>query len=236
MIIIDKLIQHIDEIHTTPMGIDRISKNLKLHNQDVLLWCKNAVLNATLIKHLNKNYYIYYGSAVITINATSFTVITAHKISPRIREICEVDYKCLEEYLYHAIFIPEGVSKPSRDIIFKPEIYVYINNFGKDKYDTGVVAEQNGQIIGAAWARIIPAYGHIDENTPELAISVSPDFRNISVGSKLMRKLFELLKNKGYDKLSLSVQKENKAIGFYIRLGFKIIDQREEEFIMLKAL
>lgn len=232
----DKLIQHIDDIHTTPMGIDRISRNLNLHDQDVVLWCKNAVLNALLIKHINKNYYVYYGSAVITINTTSYTIITAHKISPRIREIAECDYQYLEEFLYHSIFIPEGVAKPSRDIVFKPEIHVYIDNFGKDKCDTGVVAEQNGQIIGAAWARIIPAYGHISDIIPELAISVLPEFRNLSVGSKLMRKLFELLKNKGYDKLSLSVQKENKAVDFYNRLGFKIIDQKDEEFIMLKTL
>lgn len=232
----DKLFQHIDDIHTTPMGIDRISRNLNLHDQDVVLWCKNAVKNATLIKRLNKNYYVYFSGAVITINASSFTIITAHKVSPCIREITENDCQYLEEFLYQAIFIPDGASKPSRDIIFKPEIYVYIDNFGKDKSDTGVVAEQNGQIIGAAWARIITAYGHIDDNIPELAISVLPEFRNLSVGAKLMRRLFELLKNKGYDKLSLSVQKENKAVNFYIRLGFKITNQKDEEYIMLKNL
>lgn len=232
----DKLIEHSNDIHTTPMGADRISRNLKLHDQDVVLWCKNAVINATLIKHLNKNYYVYYGSAVITINAKSFTIITAHRISPRIREITRSEYQCLEEFLYHAIFIPEGVEKPPRGIIKKPEIYIYIDNFGENNADTCVVAEQNGDIIGAAWARIIPAYGHINDNTPELAISVLPEFRNMSVGVKLMRKLFELLKNKGHNKLSLSVQKENKAVNFYIRLGFEIIDQNEEEFIMSKTL
>lgn len=234
--IMDKLFKHIDDIHTTPMGIDRISKILGLKDQDVVLWCKNAVLNATLIKHLNKNYYVYFSGAVITINASSFTIITAHKISPSIREINESDFQYLEEFLYYAIFIPNGVAKPSRDIVFKPEIYIYIDSFGENKCDTGVVAEQNGQIIGMAWARIISAYGNIDDNIPELAISVLPEFRNLSVGTKLMRKLFVLLKDKGYDKLSLSVQKENKAVNFYIRLGFKIVKQKDEEYIMLKTL
>lgn len=232
----NKLFQHIDDIHTTPMGIDRISRNLNLHGQDVVSWCKNAVINATLIKHINKNYYVYYGGAAITINSTSYTIITAHKISPRIREITKIDYPHLEEFLYHAIFVPNGVEKPPRNIIYKSEIYIYIDKFGESNTDTCVVAEQNGQIVGAAWARIISAYGHINDNTPELAISVLPEFRNMSIGVKLMRKLFELLKNKGYNKLSLSVQKENKAVNFYIRLGFEIIDQNEDEFIMLKTL
>lgn len=232
----DSLIKHIDEIHTTPMGCDRISKNLKLYNEDVVLWCKNAVINANLIKHLNKNYYVYYFDAVLTINARSFTIITAHKISPRIREIYDFEYPILEEFLYHAIFVPVGVEKPLRNIIFNPEIYIYIDKFGENNADTCVVAEQNGEIVGAAWARIIPAFGYINDDIPELAISVLPEFRNLSVGAKLMRKLFELLKNKGNDKLSLSVQKENKAVGFYKRLGFKVIDEKSEEYIMLKTL
>ena len=88
-----------------------------------------------------------------------------------IREITSADYPQLEDFLYHAIFIPAGEEYPAREIIFQPEIYVYVKDFGLDT-DRGVVAEQDGKLIGAAWTRIIPAYGHLDENTPELAISV----------------------------------------------------------------
>jgi ribosomal protein S18 acetylase RimI-like enzyme len=71
------------------------------------------------------------------------------------------------------------------------------------------VAKQDGQIIGVAWTRIIPAYGHIDNETPELAISVLPDFRGKGIGSEMMQSLFDLLRERGYRQTSLSVsQKE----------------------------
>jgi ribosomal protein S18 acetylase RimI-like enzyme len=88
--------------------------------------------------------------------------------------------------LYHAIFLPPDAKPVPREIIFEPEIYVYIKNFG-GKDDCGVVAEQDKQIIGAAWTRIIPAYGHIDNETPELAISVLPNFRGRGIGRKMMQ-------------------------------------------------
>jgi ribosomal protein S18 acetylase RimI-like enzyme len=105
--------------------------------------------------------------------------------------------------------------------------------------DHGVVAEQNRQIIGAAWTRIIPAYGHVDSETPELAISIFPEFRGYGVGTKLMKKLFAVLRENGYARTSLSVQKDNPAVRFYKRLGYEVADAKRdhaihEDFIMIK--
>ena len=75
-----------------------------------------------------------------------------------VREIRSIEYPLLEGFLYNAIYIPEGIEPPPREIIFEPEIYVYIKDFGMET-DCGVVAERSGKIIGAAWTRIIPAYG-----------------------------------------------------------------------------
>ena len=125
------------------------------------------------------------------------------------------DYDCLPEFLYQAIFIPDGVEPPPRNVINDPEIIVYIKDFGTQPEDLGVVAEQNGQIVGAAWTRIIPAYGHIDNTTPELAISILPEFRGLDIGTKLMKKLFEALWQNGHEQTSLSVQKDNPAVRFY---------------------
>ena len=100
-----------------------------------------------------------------------------------IRLIEKDDYPVLEEFLYQSIFIPEGIEAPPHEIILKPEIYIYIKDFGGID-DCGVVAEYGGKIIGAAWTRIIPAYGHIDDKTPELAISVLPKFRGQGIGGK----------------------------------------------------
>jgi ribosomal protein S18 acetylase RimI-like enzyme len=149
----------------------------------------------------------------------------------------------LDDFLYHAIFIPEGVEYPPYDIIYDPEIYIYVKDFGLDT-DCGVVAEDSenkGKIVGAAWTRIIPAYGHLDENTPELAISTLPDCRGQGVGTMLMNRLFELLRERGYKRTSLSVQKNNPAVRFYERLGYEITDEKldhvgHEDYIMVKEL
>ena len=157
-----------------------------------------------------------------------------------IRKITPVDYPQLEDFLYNAIFIPPGEKWPPREIIFEPEINIYIKDFGLET-DCGVVAEQDGKLIGAAWTRIIPAYGHLDENTPELAISVLPDYRSQGVGTLLMNRLFELLRERGYKRTSLSVQQDNPAVRFYERLEYKITDEKVDhaghgDYIMVKNL
>ncbi|MDR2610036.1 MAG: GNAT family N-acetyltransferase, partial [Clostridiales Family XIII bacterium] len=88
------------------------------------------------------------------------------------------------------------------------------------KLTTTIPDKQNGQVVGAAWTRIIAGYGHIGAGTPELAISVLPEFRGCGIGTKLMKKLFAVLRENGYARTSLSVQKDNPAVRFYERLGY----------------
>ncbi|MFV0362667.1 MAG: GNAT family N-acetyltransferase [Suipraeoptans sp.] len=162
-------------------------------------------------------------------------------MNAKIRTMLKSDYICLNEFLYQAIYIPNGEAIPPRSVINDPQIFIYIKEFGTMSGDLGVVAEQNGQVVGAAWTRIIPAYGHIDNNTPELAISIFPEFRGYGIGTKLMNKLFKLLKESGYKKTSLSVQKNNPAVQFYQRLGYEILSEKanhveNEDYIMIKTL
>lgn len=237
----NNLIENIDKLHITPMGVERIIRNLNLQTKDVVLWCKEATKSADIIFGLGKNCYVYKDGTVITINAHSYTIITAHKLKAKIRDMEKSDYECLPEFLYQAIFIPEGKELPPRSIINDPEIFIYIKDFGMQKGDLGVVAEQNGQVIGAAWARIIPAFGHLDRDTPELAISLLPEFRGYGIGTKLMKKLFDVLRENGYKRTSLSVQTENPAVRFYRRLGYEITKEKldhvgNEDYIMIKEL
>ena len=153
-----------------------------------------------------------------------------------IREINPTEYPLMQDFLYNAIFIPPGEALPDRKTIFEPEVYIYIDNFGSQRGDIGVVAKQDGSILGMAWTRIIPAFGHIDNDTPELATSVLPEYRGRGVGTKLMKHLFELLKEQGFTKTSLAVQKANDAVRFYKRLGYETVNENEEEYIMLKRL
>ena len=238
---VQPLTEKIDKLHTTELGAIRIRRNLNLQTDDIISWCKEFVRTADLIIGQGKNWYAYKNGMVITINKRSNTIITAHFLKPKIRPIKPSDYVCLPEFLYQSIFIPEGVESPPRSIINDPQIFAYIKDFGNQAGDLGVVAEQNGQVIGTAWTRIIPAYGHINENTPELAISILPEFRGYGIGTKLMKKLFEILKDNGYKQTSLSVQKDNPATKFYLNLGYKVTKEKldhvgNRDFIMVKEL
>lgn len=162
-------------------------------------------------------------------------LIVENKIAV-VREIVQADYPLLEEFLYHAIFVPPGADAPPREIIYHPEVFIYIDGFGGKPDDCGVVAELSGQIIGAAWERVIPAFGHIDNNTPELAISVLPGYRGQRAGGIMMTRLLQILRARGYAQTSLAVQKKNAAVRFYQRLGYETIRETDEEYIMVKNL
>lgn len=74
------LIENIDRVHTTDMGVDRIRKNLSLGKIDVVAWCKKKILNEDAeIERRGKNWYVHIDGCVITVNATSYTIITCHK-------------------------------------------------------------------------------------------------------------------------------------------------------------
>ena len=88
----------------------------------------------------------------------------------RIRKPEKSEYPLLEDFLYEAIFIPEGVEPPPRDIIKKPELQVYTEDFGTRAGDNALFAECDGRIVGAVWTRIMDDYGHIDDDTPSFAI------------------------------------------------------------------
>jgi len=78
----NKLIDNIDKIHTTEMGISRIKRNLGLENINVINWCKERILNKNaIVSRQGKNWYVSVNEYIITINANSFTVITVHKIN-----------------------------------------------------------------------------------------------------------------------------------------------------------
>jgi len=154
-----------------------------------------------------------------------------------LREITTAEYPLLEDFLYGALFLPFGTEPPSRDVIFQPEIFIYIEGFGSKYGDCGVIAEaEEYGVVGIAWTRIIPAYGHIDNETPELAVSVVSECRGQGIGTALLTKLFSSLRERGFKRTSLSVQKENPAASLYQRAGYEILYENDEDYIMVKQL
>lgn len=74
------LIENIDRVHTTEMGVGRIRKNLGLGAIDVVEWCRERILDENAIIERNgKNWYVMIDDSVITVNASCYTIITAHK-------------------------------------------------------------------------------------------------------------------------------------------------------------
>ncbi len=149
------------------------------------------------------------------------------------RELKPDEYELLKTFTYEAVYIPEGAEPPDRSIIELPELSVYYDDFGSGPADYCMVALDNDVVVGAAWVRIMNDYGHVDDETPSLAISVLKRYRGQGIGTQLLQKMLGMLKSKGYGRVSLSVQKVNYAVRMYRHAGFITISENDEEYIML---
>ena len=152
------------------------------------------------------------------------------------REMQPNEYDLLKDFLYEAIFIPEGVTPPDKSIIEQPELALYYEGFGSGPADHCIVADDQGRVVGAVWVRIMNDYGHVDSDTPSFAISLYKEYRRQGIGTTLMQNMLDLLKEKGYKKVSLAVQKANYAVRMYRSLGFRTVDENTEEYIMVCKL
>ncbi len=75
----DELLQNLDKLHTTKLGAERLGRVNLVKPKNQVDWCRKMVLQSTRIIRRGKNWYVFSGDYVITINATSYTIITLHK-------------------------------------------------------------------------------------------------------------------------------------------------------------
>lgn len=157
-----------------------------------------------------------------------------------IREIKESEFGILEEMLYEAIYQPDKNNLIPRSVLNIPEVNAYICDFGKKKDDYCLVADCKGKIVGAVWVRIISGdikgYGYVDDNTPEFAISLFEEYRNQGIGSRLMTTMIDYLRKSGYKQTSLNVKKGNYAVNLYRKMGFEVIREDDEDYLMVLKL
>ena len=115
----------------------------------------------------------------------------------------------------------------------------YVDNWGRPG-DVAVIAHDTGNRVGAAWLRSFkenePGYGFVDEQTPELSIAVVPSQRSRGLGRELMEALLDEAREAGYAQVSLSVEKDSPAVGFYERYGFAVVGEQDGGLVMLKRL
>ena len=154
----------------------------------------------------------------------------------KIRELRFDEVDLLRHFLYQAIFIPDGIEPPNQDIIEQRELRIYYEDFTNGPADYGLVADDDGKVIGAVWTRIMKGYGHVDDETPSLAVSLDEDYRGQGIEMQLMEAMLALLKEEGYKQVSLAVQKANYAVRLYEKTGFKTVKENEDEYIMVCRL
>ena len=114
-----------------------------------------------------------------------------------IREMTVMEYPLLNEFLYEAILISDVIKPTLKNIITSPELQIYVDRFGASKADFALVTEVEQKIVGAVWVRIIHDYGHIDDETPSLAISLYKKYRGQGIGTDMMKEMLSLLKTHG---------------------------------------
>ena len=124
-----------------------------------------------------------------------------------IREMRNEEFGLLGDFLYEAIYIPDGIEPPPKSVIECPELQEYIVGFGNRKHDK-----------------------------PSLAMSVCPQYRRSGIGTSLLKRLIQVEKLAGYSKISLSVQKSNDAVRMYEKVGFTVAAENSEEYIMILNL
>lgn len=144
------------------------------------------------------------------------------------------------ELLYNAIFEARESSAPNRELKDLPDLKHYIEHWGEKPGDYGLIAlDEGNQPLGAVWVRNFteddPAWGFVDEQTPELNIALVPKARNQGVGTQLMMQMLGYLKGR-HQKVSLSVNPKNPSVRLYERFGFEKYADCGPAITMVKSL
>jgi GNAT superfamily N-acetyltransferase len=142
----------------------------------------------------------------------------------RLRPIDPQDHELLRVLVFEAAYWRPDVPRPPREeALANPKLAGYVEGFGRSG-DFGLVADEDADALGAAWWRYFgaedPGYGFVDEATPEISVAVLPAHRGRGIGTALIRALEREARDRGIGRLSLSVERDNRAAALYERLGF----------------
>jgi GNAT superfamily N-acetyltransferase len=158
----------------------------------------------------------------------------------RLRPLDRQDHRLLRVLALEAAFWrPDVPRPPPEEALADPRIARYFEAFGRPG-DFGVVAEEDAQGLGAAWWRYFraeaPGYGFIDEAIPEISAAVLPAHRGRGIGTELIRALEREARDRGLGRLSLSVERDNRAAALYMRLGFRLVAEEGDALTMVLEL
>lgn len=154
------------------------------------------------------------------------------------RDANKGDQEFLWRALYYAVSVPPGDSPPGPEIVKLPELARYVENWMERPGDLGFVAMEGHGQIGAAWMRLWSdsdhGYGFVNTTTPEISISLLPEYRGRGIGTRLLEILLQEV-SKTYEAVSLSVACYSPVIRLYERCGFQITgEKRDDSYTMIK--
>lgn len=157
-----------------------------------------------------------------------------------IRPAGKDDAPFIQKMLYEAArWNPDWPRESMEEFLDEPSLRRYHEDWGRDG-DGGVIAEIDGEPVGAAWYRVFsedePGFGFVNEKTPELSIAVVPLHRRKGIGNALLRSCLVQAREEGFQALSLSVAVHNRSRMMYQRSGFEKVDETGESWTMLANL
>lgn len=141
---------------------------------------------------------------------------------PSLRAARQDDKPLLWAMLGHAA--NWDTARAELDVRATPEMAHYVQGWTPEQ--GGVVAEVDGDAVGAAWLRHLPpedpGYGFWAPGFPELSTGIGADFRGQGIGRALIAALAEQTRGHGVPGISLSVEPGNRAaVALYERTGFR---------------
>jgi len=157
-----------------------------------------------------------------------------------IRPATKDDLPFLRKMMYEAArWNPDWPREPIEEVLADPILLRYHAGWGRTG-DGGVVAEVDGEPVGAAWYRLFaagaPGYGFVDEKVPEVSIAVSPLHRRKGIGEAILRSCMVQAREEGFQALSLSVAVHNRSRMMYQRAGFEKVGESGDSWTMLANL
>jgi ribosomal protein S18 acetylase RimI-like enzyme len=158
----------------------------------------------------------------------------------QIRSARPADLGFLEVMLFEAFHWDVAAQRPAlADFRDEPEFRKLLAGWGR-RGDRALVAEQNGERIGAAWLRLwtdeLHSYGFVAPEIPELGIAVGRRHRSQGVGRALLRALIDVARGDGFSALSLSVSPANRALELYLSEGFERVGAEGTSWTLLRDL
>ena len=154
-----------------------------------------------------------------------------------IRDLRTDETPFLRDMLYAAIDWNPARELPPRDqLLAFAQLTMFHEGWGRAG-DTGLVAVEDGRLLGLAWYRFfteeVHGEGYVDEQTPEVAVAVVDGQRGRGIGTTLMEAIHARAREEGVDRISLSVDADNPAKRLYVRLGYLDVEGDEHGKMIL---